>query len=70
MAKKLKISLTQLGYRKPEPSSTKLSDPMMLILLMGRNFSVEKIARLGFPIAESRIFSTIISYSIERSSKS
>ncbi len=39
----------QQGYIKLSTSSPKFKDPIKLILRMGKNFYVEKMARLGFP---------------------
>lgn len=38
------------GYIKFSISYPKFNDPIRLILLIGKNFYVENIAKLGFPI--------------------
>lgn len=55
------------GYIKFYISYPKFNDPIRLILLIGKNFYVENIAKLGFPICGPLMFYTIISYSIDRS---
>lgn len=49
-------SFNQQGYIKFYISYPKFKDPIRLILRIGRNFYVEKIAKLGFPICGPLMF--------------
>ena len=58
----INFNTDQLGYNKLSTSSQKLREFIILILLMGINFYVDTIAKLGlFKIVPS-ILSTMISY--------
>lgn len=50
------IMINQHGQIKFYISYPKFNDPMRLMLLMGKNFYVENIAKLGFPICGPLMF--------------